>query len=178
MEKNKKVYVLAFILLIIDQVTKIIVKFNLILGKRIEIIRNFFYINYVENEGAAWSMFKGKTVLLVLISALFLIFLIKCLKNDERKNKINILSYSFIIGGILGNIIDRIIYKKVIDFLSFKILGYNFPIFNVADTLIVIGTILFIIDVVMTGFEQGNMEPYYKKIKEKYDADTRSRRKR
>lgn len=177
MSKNKKVFFIAFILLILDQLLKIVIKTNFTLNTRVTVIPNFFFITYVENGGAAWSMFEGQTLLLLLISLLFLIFLGSCLKKDKRITKINILSYGLIIGGILGNMIDRVLYKKVIDFLSIKIFGYYFPIFNIADIAIVVGTILFIIDVFREGMEHGKMEEEYKKIREKtYGKDSSRKR--
>lgn len=176
MSKNKKVFFTALILLTLDQLLKIVIKTNFTLNTRVTVISNFFFITYVENEGAAWSMFEGKTFLLLLISLLFLVFLSSCLKKDKRVNKINILSYGLIIGGILGNMIDRVLYKKVIDFLSIKIFGYYFPIFNIADIAIVVGTILFIIDVFREGREHGKMEEEYQKIREKSYGKVSSRK--
>ena len=71
--------------------------------------------------------------------------LIYYLKKNQVKGKINILSFSLVIGGALGNLIDRIIRGYVIDFISIKIGNYNFPIFNLADTFIVIGVILLLL---------------------------------
>ena len=64
---------------------------------------------------------------------------------DKVKTKLEIISYSMFLGGILGNLFDRVFYKEVIDFISFNLFGYKFPIFNLADSFIVIGAIIFII---------------------------------
>ena len=65
--------------------------------------------------------------------------------NKEELTKLENLSYGMIIGGIVGNLFDRVFYSHVIDFLDFKILGYNYPVFNLADTFIVVGIIIMII---------------------------------
>ena len=121
MEKKKKVFLIAAITLVIDQILKLVVKCNILMSSTVTIIPHFFSLTYVENEGAAWSILEGKSVFLVIISFLFLLFIFRCLKTDKRKTKINVLAYGLMIGGIIGNMLDRIFYQKVIDFLSFKI---------------------------------------------------------
>ena len=117
MEKTKKVFLIAAITLVIDQVLKLVVKCNILMSSTVTIIPHFFSLTYVENEGAAWSILEGKSVFLVIISFLFLLFIFRCLKTDKRKTKINVLAYGLMIGGIIGNMLDRIFYQKVIDFL-------------------------------------------------------------
>lgn len=128
-----------------DIIIKLIVKTNMNLYEKIVIIRNFFKIEYVLNDGAAFSSFSNMTIFLVITSILVLIFLINYLKNNNLDNKLETISFGIIIGGITGNLIDRIIYKKVIDYLSFKIFGYDFAIFNFADIGIVVGILLLLI---------------------------------
>ncbi len=139
---NKKVIFVTFFALLIDQISKILIS-NFVVNK-IVIINNFFQINYVQNTGAAWSIFQGKQILLIIISILFLIMIYKY-SNNFKNNKKNIIAFGLLYGGILGNLIDRIIHGYVIDFLDFKIFNYDYPVFNMADTFIVIGIILMII---------------------------------
>lgn len=175
MKKNKMILI-VILGIILDRITKIIVKTKIGEGKIIKVIGNFFRITYLKNTGAAWSILEGKQILLILVSIVFLIFLIKVILKDERKTLTNTLAYSFILSGIIGNLIDRIIYRYVIDFLSFKIVNYYFPVFNIADMLIVIGVILFIIDVILEGREESPLEYEYKQIKEKINGKTSSRK--
>ena len=119
--KNRKILIIVFIGIVLDRISKLLVSFNIAEGKVIKVIGNFFRLTYLKNVGAAWSMFEGKIVFLIIISILFLIFMFKAVLNDKRNTMTNILGYSFIISGIIGNLIDRIIYKYVIDFLSFNI---------------------------------------------------------
>lgn len=137
--------ILSLIFLVIDQISKILVTNFLPTSTRIEIINNFFYIIPTNNTGAAFSILLGKRLLLIVVAILIIGILLYHIKKNKIEEKINILSYSLIIGGSLGNLLDRIIRGAVIDFISIKIGNYNFPIFNIADTLIVVGVFLLII---------------------------------
>ena len=109
------------------------------------VIKDFFYITYVRNTGAAWSIFADKTWMLVIISLIIISFIILYVLKNKPKNKLEKIGYSMILGGAIGNFIDRIIYGYVIDFFDFYIFGYSYPIFNLADTFIVIGVLLLVI---------------------------------
>lgn len=141
---KKKVYVLSLIFFLIDLISKLIIlKIENILP--ITVIKNFFYLNKVTNEGAAFSSFTGYQIVLILIAIVALIYIHKSVLKDIKTN-LGTISISLLVGGILGNLFDRIVYNKVIDFLSFNIFGYMFPIFNIADTFICIGVLLLLID--------------------------------
>lgn len=141
----KKIIGLSSIFLLIDIVVKLLVSGNMILHQSIKIIDNFFYITYVKNTGAAWSILSGKQYFLILVSLVVIVglFFYLCKKNDF--SKVEIIGYSLLIAGAVGNLIDRIIYGYVIDYLNFYIFNYDFPIFNIADTCIVIGIMLLFI---------------------------------
>jgi len=132
----------AFCILIIDQVTKYIVIQRLPVNKSIEIIKGFFYITHVSNTGAAFGLFQGYTRVLTIVSivAIFLIILLKTILkiNSTFYN----VSLGFILGGALGNLIDRYFAGKVTDFFNFSFFG---AVFNVADLFINIGFCLTII---------------------------------
>lgn len=147
----KKVYIFALISLIIDQIVKILVSNYLILGQTIKIINNFFYLTYVQNKGAAFSILIGYRYILIIITFIFLYYLYKCIKKQKSFNKLEIISYGLLLGGIIGNLIDRIIYGYVIDYFDFMIFNYNFPIFNLADSFIVIGCIILVINSYLKG---------------------------
>ncbi|MCI6001855.1 MAG: signal peptidase II [Tenericutes bacterium] len=147
----KKVYIFALISLIIDQIVKILVSNYLILGQTIKIINNFFYLTYVQNKGAAFSILIGYRYILIIIAFIFLYYLHKCIKKQKSFNKLEIISYGLLFGGIIGNLIDRIIYGYVIDYFDFMIFNYNFPIFNLADSFIVIGCIILVINSYLKG---------------------------
>lgn len=152
----KKILPISLLLIVIDQVVKILVISKLALQQSITIINNFFNITYVRNTGAAWSILSGNVLLLIMISVLALVAIYYYLIKDKDLNKIDIVSYSMLIGGIIGNLIDRIVHGYVIDYLDFKIFNYNFPIFNIADTLIVISIIIIGISLIVGEYREQN----------------------
>lgn len=140
----KKIGIISLIVIIIDRILKVLVTNNFVLNVRNKIIDGFFYITNCYNEGAAFSLFSGNVLFLIFIT-LIVLFLIYRTINKENVNKIGILAYGLLLGGILGNLYDRIFYGYVIDYLDFVIFKFNFAIFNLADAAIVIGAILLIL---------------------------------
>lgn len=140
----KKIGIISLIVIIIDRILKVLVTNNFVLNVRNKIIDGFFYITNCHNEGAAFSLFSGNVLFLIFIT-LIVLFLIYRTINKENVNKIGILAYGLLLGGILGNLYDRVFYGYVIDYLDFRIFNFNFAIFNLADTAIVIGAILLIV---------------------------------
>ena len=135
-------------MVLIDRITKILV-FNI---DNVIVIKDFFKISYTHNYGAAWSMLSGYRFFLILISiVILLIIYMMFIKNRKLSNFDNI-TYGMLIGGIIGNLIDRIIYGYVIDFLDFNIFGYDYPVFNIADSFIVVSIILLVIKEFRSGF--------------------------
>lgn len=153
--KNYLVYIICIILLIIDFISKRIVISNLELGKSIKVIKNFFYLTYTRNTGAAFSILEDSQILLIIITVIILFFINKNL-NRSKLSKTETISFGLILGGIFGNLYDRIFYKYVIDFLDFKIFGYNYPIFNLADTFIVIGVFILLIKYIKEDIHERN----------------------
>ncbi len=138
---KKKPYIIAFFFFIVDLLSKQLISHLMTVKDSFKVINKFFYITYVQNKGAAWSILEDQRILLLIISVIVL-FLINKTINKEKLNNLECFSYGMIIGGIVGNIFDRIFYGFVIDFLDFRIFGYNYPVFNLADSFIVIGIIL------------------------------------
>ncbi len=137
----KKMYIISILVIIVDRIAKILVE-NLLDGKVLNVIKNFFYLTCVRNEGAAFSILESKVMLLIILSILALIFLIYYVTKKDK----NGIGYFFLIGGIVGNLIDRIFLGYVIDFIGFNIFKYSFPIFNIADIFIVLGAIFVIFE--------------------------------
>ena len=135
---------ILFVCLFIDQLIKNILINVMEVGTSISVIKNFFNITLVRNSGAAFSILSSSTLLLILISICALIFIIRYISKENLSN-FEFIIYGLLCGGICGNLFDRIFYGSVIDYLDFNIFGYNFPIFNFADILIVISMFLIII---------------------------------
>lgn len=155
---KKFILILSTLLMFIDQLIKYFVIHNLELYKSIKLIPNFFYITFVKNDGAAFSILRGNRWLLIAIGIIALMFMIKLIIMDKKITKLDVVSYSLVIGGILGNLVDRVLYGSVIDYLDFYLLGYNAPVFNFADSCIVIGAIIIICVLIKEGnnYESNN----------------------
>ena len=143
---KKKLLIFSIILIIIDQLSKLFIINNFDVDTGIEVIPSFFSILYIRNTGAAWGIFSSSTIFLAILSMIFLLFALKYVLKSKNLNNFKVFNYSMLFAGIIGNLIDRIVRKYVIDFLSFKIFFYNFPVFNIADCFIVISIILILID--------------------------------
>lgn len=145
----KKVIAISSISFLIDRITKIIVCSILKIGESIPIIKNFFSITLAKNTGVAFSLLEGKIDIVIIVTLIVLFLIIDMLrKNNIKENEKKY--YALMIGGALGNLLDRIIYGYVIDFLDFKIINYNYPIFNIADSCIVVGIILLLMNSIRT----------------------------
>ena len=149
---NKRKLIISVIALVIDQITKLLVQTY---NARISIIDNFFSIRYFQNTGAAWSILEGKTTLLVAVSLIMLLFVYSMMFSFDE-DKLSDTAFGLLFGGILGNLIDRIFYGFVRDFIAVRIFSYNYPIFNIADAAIVIGVILLIIATIKGDIKNGN----------------------
>lgn len=137
----KKIIPISLIIIFIDQIVKIAINNFISLNEEIKVIPNFFSILYVRNNGAAFSILQNSQILLIIFSIIALYIIYIFLIKNKQLNKISILSISLLIGGIIGNMLDRIIRGYVIDYLSF----FKFPVFNIADICIVIGCLLLIL---------------------------------
>lgn len=138
---KKKIAILSILLLIIDIITKYLIDINFNLLETKEIIPNFFSITKVYNYGASWNILSGFRFLLIVISIIIIIALVLYQKKFKINTR-NIIGFSLLYGGIMGNLVNRIFNGYVIDFLDFFILGYDYPVFNFADICIVCGIIL------------------------------------
>ena len=143
-------YVLSItILVILDQYVKNLVVMNIELGKQIPLIDNFFSLTYVRNYGAGFSILQNETVFLTALSIIAIIVLSYMLVKARKNDTLSIIAYILIISGAIGNLIDRVRYCYVVDFLDFIIFGYDYPVFNIADSFITIGCFILIIMVIL-----------------------------
>ena len=129
---------LSIFIILIDQFSKYLIFHNY----KTVINKNFylFRLDYIKNYGAAFNIFNGNRIFLSCISIVFSLFLTYLILRKNSSNLYDILSYSFLLGGTIGNGIDRILKGFVIDFINLNII--NFPVFNIADISINIGFII------------------------------------
>ncbi len=141
---NKKTYVIAIFILLFDQISKSLIEIYFKLNESFVIVKDFFNITVAHNTGGAWSILNNHSYLFIVFSVIALIVLIRFMfqfKNNLRNN----IAFACTVAGIMSNLADRLFLGYVRDFLDFKILGYDYPIFNIADIAIVVGVLLLIV---------------------------------
>lgn len=150
---KKKYYIglsliVAIVILIIDQLTKKIITATMNIGDSYEVIPHFLNITSHRNNGAAWGILSGKMGFFYIITLIILAVLIIFYIKETKYNAFMQVAISLLFAGALGNFIDRLFNGEVIDFIDTNIFGYDFPIFNIADSSLTIGVIFVIIALV------------------------------
>ena len=134
--------VVTFSVVILDRLTKLFFIKLLSPGESLPVIRNIFHMTLVHNTGIAFGFFKDQGVVFIIIPIIAIILLVFNLyyyrQNNEALSQGYIIAFSLILGGAIGNLIDRIVYGYVIDFLDFRV----WPVFNIADSAITVGACL------------------------------------
>ncbi len=148
-------FLIALSVLLLDRVSKWIISTNITLHDSIQVIPGFFRITHVENTGAAFGLFadspsEWKIALLVLFSVVALVIVAALLWRNSHTMTSTGVGLSLILGGALGNLWDRLIHGRVVDFLLFYIGQYQWPAFNVADSAIVVGAGLLVIEILFS----------------------------
>lgn len=143
-------------ILVIDQLTKYLVVRNMEIGESIPIIGEFLQLTSHRNAGAAWGMFQGQMIFFYIVTVVVVALLLYIYKKEAKDNLLMQLAITMLLAGAIGNFIDRILFQQVVDFVDVLIFGYNFPIFNVADSALTIGVILMLIEFFLTGRSDDN----------------------
>jgi signal peptidase II len=151
-DHRKLYFFLAAIVLLLDQVSKMIVANAIPLHGSVTVIPGFFQISHVLNRGAAFSLFANSRspytgFMLIAFSLLVMAVISYMLWNSRRVLTLTTVGLSLILGGALGNLLDRVLLGSVVDFLAFQFGTYHWPDFNIADSAIVIGSLLLLSDV-------------------------------
>ena len=152
MEKLKRYYwiLLTVGLVFLDQLTKYLVVRFLPINDSIVLISNFFSLTHVRNTGAAFGLFANQRWVFLVFTTIVLIVSCAFLLTQKVKSHWGIISLALIIGGGLGNMIDRIFLGEVVDFFAFNFWGYEFAVFNVADIFVCCGTFALAIYILVT----------------------------
>ncbi|MEH2304537.1 signal peptidase II [Nostoc sp.] len=141
--KNRLFWIAAFIAFFLDQITKYWVVQTFSLGQTLPLLTGIFHFTYVTNTGAAFSLLSGKVEWLRWLSLGVSLVLIALALFGPTLNLWDQLGYGLILGGAMGNGIDRFVLGHVVDFLDFRLI--SFPVFNVADSFISIGIVFLLI---------------------------------
>jgi signal peptidase II len=141
---------LAAIVVVLDQATKAWIHAHLLFGTygepgAIPIVHGFFYLVHVGNTGAAWSLFAGKSAVLAVLAAATLAAIFFWRRQLSLRQPNVQICFGLLCGGIFGNLLDRLVYGHVIDFLDFHFGSYVYPTFNLADSAICIGVGLYLL---------------------------------
>lgn len=142
-------YIIAVFIIALDQFTKWLIVKNFQLGESVEVIENFLYITSHRNKGAAWGILQGQMWFFYLITVIVIIGIIYYIQKAAKGKWLLGVSLGFMLGGAIGNFIDRVFRKEVVDFVNTYIFGYDFPVFNIADSALVIGVAMLMIQMLL-----------------------------
>jgi len=156
-ESNWRIALLALGIVLVDQLSKLIVQNHLGFGEQREVVKGFLRLVHWQNTGAAWSMFTGNNGALAIVAIVALVGLVLARRYFDSHTAGGQASLGLILGGITGNVIDRLLPSRqhVIDFIYFYVVRRDgsevgFPAFNVADSAIVVGAALLVIEILFT----------------------------
>lgn len=155
-------FIITAIIIIIDQATKYGAIKYLKNQRPLVIISDFFQLNYVENRGAAFGILQGRRVIFLVITiAVVLVIAFYLIRYYSQMNFLTKISFAILLGGAIGNLIDRIRLGYVVDFISIKLIDkYDFPVFNIADICVVVSTILIVYLVLFDKLEFGGQNEF------------------
>ncbi|MBU9712442.1 signal peptidase II [Evansella tamaricis] len=150
-------YVIAIVIILIDQFTKWLVVQNMELRESIPLIEGVIHLTSHRNAGAAFGMLQGQMWLFYIATVIVTAVVIYYIQVHVKESRWFGISLGLVLGGAIGNFIDRVFLGEVVDFIDVYIFTYNFPIFNVADSALVVGVCMLIIHVIKEEKKQGKL---------------------
>ena len=144
------VLLLSLLIAAADQAVKYAIRERLFPGEIVSVMSGFLNLTYVRNTGAAWGVFSGFNRWLVVLSVVVLLLIVvfrRCFLTDSRAHRVCL---GLMIGGIVGNLVDRLRLDYVVDYIDFFCRGYHFPSFNIADAAICTGVGLYMLSTALT----------------------------
>ncbi|MCP8970225.1 signal peptidase II [Ectobacillus ponti] len=144
-------YVIALFVIALDQLTKWLIVKNMELGESIPIIKGVLYITSHRNRGAAWGILEGQMWFFYGITVIFAGAVVYYIQRYAKRDRFLGISLGLILGGAIGNFIDRAWRQEVVDFIHTYIFTYNFPVFNVADSALCVGVALIVVQTLLEG---------------------------
>lgn len=150
MKMKIKYWVLLVVLLALDYWTKHLATSMIAFREIVDVIQGLFYFTYVKNTGAAWSLLDQQPYLfLILASVASIVLVVYLVRNAKKMDMLVTSSFVFILAGTVGNLIDRIQFGYVRDFIGVYLGNYAFPIFNLADSFLVIGVLGYLLSIIL-----------------------------
>ena len=132
---------IASLVIIIDRFAKFLVFNNLLEGQSIGVVPKIFHITLVLNTGAAFGLFKERNQFFIVSSFIVAALIFLYVIFDKEKDIFKLSALGLILGGAIGNLIDRVLFGYIIDFLDFRV----WPVFNIADSAITVGSVLLLL---------------------------------
>ncbi|WP_080846518.1 signal peptidase II [Cytobacillus gottheilii] len=142
-------YIITVFVIALDQLTKWLIVKNFELGESVEIIEDFLYITSHRNPGAAWGILEGQMWFFYIITVIVIIGIVYYMQKAAKGNHLLGVSLALMLGGAIGNFIDRVLHQEVVDFINTYIFSYDFPIFNVADAALCIGVGMLMLQMIL-----------------------------
>ncbi|PLR69947.1 signal peptidase II [Bacillus sp. UMB0893] len=147
-------YIIALFIIALDQLTKWLIVNELEIGERIPVIENVLYITSHRNQGAAWGILQGQMWFFYVITVIVVIGLVIYIQKYAKDQRLMGIALGLMLGGAIGNFIDRVIHQEVVDFVQTYIGTYPFPIFNIADSSLCVGVVLLFIVMLFEGKQE------------------------
>ena len=139
------IVIFSITIILIDQLTKFLIRSQLQQFQRISIIGDYFYLSFVKNRGAAFGILRGQRNFFILITIFFLFFIIYIYKKELPQTAAVKVAFIFLLGGSTANLIDRVLLHYVTDFIAFDLFDfYQLPVINLADIFIFFGVVILI----------------------------------
>lgn len=144
--------IFSIIIIFFDQLSKFIIRSNFSQYQRLSIIGNYFYLTFVKNRGAAFGILSGQRIFFIIITVLFLVFIIYLYQKELPQTAAVKTALIFLLGGSTANLIDRVLLHYVTDFIAFDLFDfYQLPVINIADIFIFFGVIILIYQLLFVG---------------------------
>ncbi|WP_281244664.1 signal peptidase II [Salibacterium qingdaonense] len=153
-------YGLALFTIAVDQLMKWLIVQYMDVAESIEVIQGFFYLTSHRNSGAAFGMLQGQMWLFYIVTVIVAVFIIYYLHRYGMQSKWYGIPLALILGGALGNFIDRVLFGEVVDFFNVYIFSYNYPIFNIADSALVTGVFMLIVKMAADDWKEKRKEKH------------------
>lgn len=150
-QRRMLLFLLAALILVLDQTSKFIVCRIILPGGSSPVIKNIFHLTHVQNQGAAFGLFPNQTLFFIGITLFTILLILFFHQRISKEGSSLSWALGLILGGAIGNLIDRIRLKAVIDFLDFSLKGHHWPSFNIADSAITVGAVILLFSVFKKG---------------------------
>ncbi|MBU36381.1 MAG: signal peptidase II [Candidatus Marinimicrobia bacterium] len=140
-----KILLVSAVVVVVDQITKVLTRSYLDLYDSVPVIKNFFHLTYITNDGMAFGLnFPGGVYVFSVISIILTVIIFTYLWKEQNNHILMRLSLALILAGAIGNLIDRLLFGEVVDFFDFMIGDFHWYIFNVADSAVTIGMFMYL----------------------------------